>query len=536
MSELEDRAIANFSDLTSAEKMLLVAAARGLVADCRGPGDGSANGRHRSAWGESRTVRAELLRWLCVDQGAGGCVDLRGVTLSSAKIAGKLDLAYASLHFPLRILDSIVSDGIDLTHAESRLISLDGTYCGPINAHSLAVRGGISLHGFHALGAVNLSSVLVSDNLDFSGAHFFNRGATALNVEHSNVGGSVRLDKGFRAIGCVNLRGAAIGDNFDCSGGVFLNRDAIALLASGIKVGGNAVFDEGFRTNGMVVLQHATIATDLSFRRAVFTGPALSGVDLSRASVEGRFTWTGIEKTPNTKLDLTDADIDELADEAASWPTPDHFAVEGCRYRSIASGFVQLDARLRMMRKLKSFAPQAYSHLAEALRRQGRERDAIRVAIEREELRQDSENLSFVARASSRLFGFATGHGYKAYRVMCVPAFFVLAGWLLFSLGYREGVVMPATQSVYEQFLNQHTLPPSYPSFNPLIYSLDTFLPLTDFHQEDYWYPNPHLACRSFKRPLQCGTVLHWYLGAHILAGWVFAILGIAGLLAKPPS
>jgi hypothetical protein len=166
--------------------------------------------------------------------------------------------------------------------------------------------------------------VLVSDNLDFSGAHFFNHGATALNVEHSNVGGSVRLDKGFRAIGCVNLRGAAIGDNFDCSGGVFLNRDAIALLASGIKVGGNAVFDEGFRTNGMVVLQHATIATDLSFRRAVFTGPALSGVDLSRASVEGRFTWVGIEKTPNTKLDLTDADIDELADEAASWPTPDH--------------------------------------------------------------------------------------------------------------------------------------------------------------------------------------------------------------------
>ena len=124
MSELEDRAIAKFSDLTSAEKMLLVAAARGLVADCGGPGDGSANGRHRSAWGESRTVRADLLRWLCVDQGAGGCVDLRGVTLSSAKIAGKLDLAYASLHFPLRILDSIVSDGIDLTHAESRLISL----------------------------------------------------------------------------------------------------------------------------------------------------------------------------------------------------------------------------------------------------------------------------------------------------------------------------------------------------------------------------------------------------------------------------
>lgn len=55
-------------------------------------------------------------------------------------------------------------------------------------------------------------------------------------------------------------------------------------------------------------------------------------------------------------------------------------------------------------------------------------------------------------------------------------------------------------------------------------------------HQEDYWYPNPDRACRSFNRPMPCGTVLHWYLGVHILAGWVFAILGIAGLLAKPPS
>lgn len=535
MSELEDRASAEFSGLTEAEKILLSAACRGLVADC-GRAGGSADGRNRSAWGEARTVRAELLRWLCVDKGAAGLVDLRGVAISSAKIAGKLDLAYASVHFPLTIVRSIISEGIDLTHAESTLISLDGTYCGPISAHSLAVRGGISLRGSRALGPVNLSGVVVSDNLDFGGAHFLNRGGTALNLEHSSVGGSVRMDQGFRAIGTVNLRGAAIGDNFDCSGGVFLHRDGIALLAGGIKVGGSAIFEDGFRTNGMVVLQRATIATDLSFRRAIFTGAEFGGADLSRASVEGRFTWAGIEKTQHTTLDLSDAEFDQLADEEASWPAPDHFAVKGCRYRSIASGFTHLEARLRMMRMLRPFAPQAYTQLAEALRRQGRERDAMRVAIEREDLRRDHENLSFMARSTSRLFGLATGHGYKAYRVMCVPAFFVLVGSLLFWLGYREGVVLPATQSVYEQFLEQHTLPASYPSFNPLVYSLDTFLPLTDFHQEDYWYPNPHRACQSFGRPIQCGTILHWYLGVHILAGWVFAILGIAGLLAKPPS
>jgi uncharacterized protein YjbI with pentapeptide repeats len=536
MSDLDALAIAEFSELTAAEKVLLEAAARGLVADCRVAAQNpAADGRNRAAWGESRTVRAELLRWLCVDKGASACVDLRGVALASAKIVGKLDLAYASLHFPLMILRSMIRDGIDLTHADCRQLSLDGSYCGPISAHSLAVRGGISLRGVRALGTVNISGAVVSDDLDCGAARFLSRGGVALSAEHFSVGGSVLLNDGFRAFGSVNLRGAAIGDKIDCSGGAFFNRDRVALLANGIKVGGSANFDNGFRTNGIIALQRATIGIDLSFRRAAFSGAAFSGVDLSRASVEGRFVWMAIRKTPQTTLDISDAEFDQLADEEASWPAPDRFAVDGCRYRSIAAGFAQLEARLRMMRSLTPFAPQAYSQLAEALRRQGRESEAMRVAIEREDLRREHENMSFLARATSRVFGIATGHGYKAYRVMFVPAFFVLMGWFLFALGYKEGVVMPAQQEVFEQFEQHGTLPESYPSFNPLIYSLDTFLPLTDFHQEDYWYPNPNRVCRSDRR-LPCGSVLHWYLGVHILSGWVFAILGLAGLLAKPPS
>ncbi len=534
MSELDTRATTEFSTLTAAERVLLAAAARGQVADC-GVENAAANGRNRSSWGESRTIRAELLRWLCVDKGASACIDLRGVAITSARIVGKLDLAYASLHFPLMIVRSMIGDGIDLTHADSRLISLDGSYCGPISAHSLTVRGALSLRGTRVLGTVSISGAVVSDNLDCNAARLLNRGGIALSAEHSNIGGSVLLNNRFRAIGTVNLRGAAIGDNLDCNGGVFLNRDRIALLGNGIKVGGSAMFDDGLRTNGVISLQRATIGTDLSFRRAAFAGDRSSGVDLSRAAVEGRLVWMAIEKTPQTMLDISDAEFDQLADEEASWPVPEHFAIDGCRFRSIAAGFAQVEARLRMMGRLRPFVPQAYTQLAEALRRQGREHEAMRVAIAREDLRLEHENLSFMARAFSRLFGIVTGHGYKAYRVMAVPAFFVLAGWFLFSLGYREGAVMPATQSVYDEFRLNGTLPEAYPSFNPLIYSLDTFLPLTDFHQEDYWYPNPHRVCRSDRR-LPCGSILHWYLGVHILSGWVFAILGLAGLLAKPPA
>lgn len=465
---------------------MLRAASRGLVADCSAADEAPSSRPNRSGWGEDRTVRAELLRWLCVDAKAVGEVDLRGIAIASAKITGKLDLAYVTLHFPLTIARSTISDGIDLTHAESRLIALDGSYCGPIAAHGIAVRGGISLRGVRALGAIDISAAVVSDNMDCGEAHLLHRAATALNAEHSNFGGGVLLNRGFRAIGLVNLRGAAIADNLDCSGGVFLNRHRVALLANGIKVGGSAIFENEFRTNGMVAMQRATIGGDVSFRHAFFTGNELGGADLSRAVVEGRLVWASIEKISHTTLDLSDAHFEQLADEAASWPDAENYAIDGCRYNSIASGLAQLEGRLRMLRSVIPFSPQAYNELAEALRRQGRGREAMQVAIEREELRRQHEKMSFLGRIASRLFGLTTGYGYKAYRVMLVPAFFVLAGWLLFSLGYKEGVVMPASENVYEQFLQSRTLPASYPSFNPLIYSLDTFLPLTDFHQEDY--------------------------------------------------
>jgi hypothetical protein len=534
-AELEDRAAAEFSDLTAAERIVLRAAARGLVADCAADEDAS-DGRRRSAWGTARTVRTEMLRWLCVDRGAAACIDRKGVAIASAAVAGRLDLAYVTLDFPLTIARSTIYDGIDLTHAECRLIALDGSHCGRIDAHGIAVRGGISLRGVRALGTVDISGAVVSDNVDCGEARLLLRSATALDAEHSNIGGSILLNRGFRAFGLVNLRSAAIADNLDCGGGAFFNRDRVALIANGIKVGGGVIFENGFRTNGMVAMQRATIGTDVSFRRATFSGSGFGGADLSRASVEGRLEWVGIAKTPRTKLDLSDAHLEQIADEAASWPAPENLALEGCKYNSIASGFAQLEARLRMLRQMRPFSPQAYTEFAEALRRQGREHEAMQVAIEREDLRWQHEKMSLAGRLVSRLFGITTGYGYKAYRVLLVPAFFVLAGWLLFSLGYREGVVLPATEAVYEQFLQTRTLPPAYPVFNPLIYSLDTFLPLTDFHQEDYWYPNPRRTCRSFQRPEPCGTVLHWYLGVHILAGWVFAILGLAGLLAKPPS
>jgi hypothetical protein len=57
-----------------------------------------------------------------------------------------------------------------------------------------------------------------------------------------------------------------------------------------------------------------------------------------------------------------------------------------------------------------------------------------------------------------------------------------------------------------------------YPSFNPLLYSLDTLVPVVDLEVQDYWVPDERVA--SWARG---------YLWVHIGMGWFLALLAVAG-------
>jgi hypothetical protein len=65
--------------------------------------------------------------------------------------------------------------------------------------------------------------------------------------------------------------------------------------------------------------------------------------------------------------------------------------------------------------------------------------------------------------------------------------------------------------------------PAGYQPFNAFFYSLESFLPLVKLHQEDYWLPNAAL-----KR--KWGAGLRYYLWIHILAGWFFSAMLVAGV------
>ncbi len=88
MESLEELARKKFPDLSEAEKRVVQHAPDGAVADCRDLGGGSDPAR-ADTWPEARSVRAELIRWLCVDREAREQVNPRGVRIGGARACSR---------------------------------------------------------------------------------------------------------------------------------------------------------------------------------------------------------------------------------------------------------------------------------------------------------------------------------------------------------------------------------------------------------------------------------------------------------------
>jgi len=105
------------------------------------------------------------------------------------------------------------------------------------------------------------------------------------------------------------------------------------------------------------------------------------------------------------------------------------------------------------------------------------------------------------------------GFGHKPWRATYFAAGFILLGWLIFCS--RSDVMVPT--KVAERLVNGPSasqVSKDYPKFRPLVYSIDTFVPLVDFHQATYWLPR--------------GTCVSIYVWVHTAL-----VLALSGLIGK---
>jgi hypothetical protein len=139
---------ANVRGLRPVERELLERAAAGDVLDLS------------DRAGDERQVAAVVVAHL--SGGQRGPVHAKGVQLVGATIDGQLDLQYATLTVPLRLVRCELAEGVDLVEAEAPLVDLAGCEIGVgMNADGLRARR-LSLYEARVDGAVELRGSSIS--------------------------------------------------------------------------------------------------------------------------------------------------------------------------------------------------------------------------------------------------------------------------------------------------------------------------------------------------------------------------------------
>ena len=120
------------------------------------------------------------------------------------------------------------------------------------------------------------------------------------------------------------------------------------------------------------------------------------------------------------------------------------------------------------------------------------------------------------------------GYGHRPMLTVFWMLGVVAIGWAMVAIGKRAGVMRltwPETTS-----------PPTgdpVGSLNPLLYSLDVFVPFVNLHQEHYWWPDDPATGEykifGCKFPVY-GSLLRHYLWLQIIAGWLLSAVFVAGV------
>jgi hypothetical protein len=295
--ELISLARGQFAPLREAEEKLLRAAPAGEMAWC-GPSkkdfDPANDAKKSDLWGEERAIRAELIRWLCVDHEARECVDQRGIQAHGARIEGELDLSFVTVPFPLLLTCCGLRRETTLRFLEIPTLSLSGCAVKTINAECASVKGSVTLsNGFCAEGEVQLLGAQIGSNLDCGAGTFRNAGGKALRADRLYVQGSVFLRNAFVAEGEVRLLGAEIGGNLECNDGTFRNVGGRALSADRAGVQGSVFLRDGFSAEGAVRLPGAMIGGNLECNQGAFKNPGGVALNADRISTQGNVLLSG---------------------------------------------------------------------------------------------------------------------------------------------------------------------------------------------------------------------------------------------------
>jgi hypothetical protein len=457
-------------------------------------------------------LNAEALEVAASALFSDGFEALGWVDLSQARIGQTLDFGGATLKNPQKNGYALNADGIKVG--------------GPARFRDGTDRDG-NKRRFSTDGSLTLIGAEIGRELSFVGAKLSNPDGKALDADSIKVNGGAFFRDGFEGNGEINLFGAAIGATLDFSGAALQAPSArgYALNAEAIDVKGAAYFcqsdDWPFSTSGPITLFAAKVGTGVRFDQAkLSTGGDevarnLPAIDLQGADIDGLLTLTHFPEQPRG-IDLGRAHAGALADDETAWPAaPHHLGLDGFSYDGLATGAPRdASERLTWLSKQTEPARQPFEQLAGVYERGGDEDAArqIRVGMHRA-LRKQRPLLSR-ERAWSWLLDRTILYGYAARRSIIFAVAIILVGWWIFDSATASGAMRTAK-------------PKEAPPLQPLVYSLDTFIPVIDFGQQGQWNPDAKKNVTIAGTKID-GSWIQRYLWLHIALGWIATTLAVA--------
>jgi hypothetical protein len=144
------------------------------------------------------------------------------------------------LNFPLFFLRCSFREGIDCKYAQTRTISLNGSFVRELAGNAVSINGTFNLaKNFSGEGEICLVDAEISGSLVFIDGVISNPGGIAISADRARIGGGVFFREGFKAVGEVRLAGSRINAGLDGTGSVFSNPGKIAFSADKATIDGD---------------------------------------------------------------------------------------------------------------------------------------------------------------------------------------------------------------------------------------------------------------------------------------------------------
>jgi uncharacterized protein YjbI with pentapeptide repeats len=483
-----------------------------------GPGDPAADSSYAeyaasgtAVYAPRITVGAELMV-------AGRCVITGGIDLSMGKFSVVSVGPNCQLHAPGRTALNLASAQI------SSLVRLD---------HDATVEG-----------TIRLSSATIDGELALHGRLSEPDGRSLVSAHGMTVGGDVSLDRLRTDGGRLNFRGATLG-SVNADDAQLHNAAGYSISLRQAIVRGGVRLVDGFSSTGLVMLNRCRMDGPLLLSGGSFScpGPAHrneQGHAIVAVSAELRggmdLGWTAVSPS----VDFTNASTTYLADDPAAWP--ERFSIAGLSYERFetphdgqAKPIWDQAARCGWLGRQTLFDSGPYEQAARVFRQHGYADEAEQILMaQRRRARQVGKSAATWPRRAADAAYALVGYGYRPLRVLWMLAILLVlvAGSLALPAGRA---VMRASNGNGQVYSTSGPVSPppraeadSDPCgdgqvrcFNPVLYAMDTVVPLISLDQRSTWYPDPHV---------RNGELMLWWLSLATLLGWVLSSILVLSL------